>query len=353
MILATGALFSAPVLLHIDDIEIGGKPVHLFPDEELERLFVVDYLNETVKVVDTTLNQVVDELDQSAYPVFCSVSANYVIVSDFWGHKLDFYDRRSLDYSHAMPVRAGPGYSIVRGDLLYFVSQREFYLQVADIRRKKVYQEFELTGRVPKFFILDDLAILPYYDNYHTWSRDFELEDSIGIINLSSIFRWSIEGKIKKPLNVIRLAEGRYAVAGYLDTGIHEINWGSKDVKTLVDWEGHSHIMDMIQTGGDLVVTSMSDPRLFVYNMGRGSLRKVPSLKGILDLEMMPGPYLGALSNFDETLQVFSDDYALIEEHPVGAYPIKAMSVGERLYVLCMDSAEINVFSIQGGAREE
>lgn len=346
LILSGSLLFSEKIFQHITDINIEGKPVHMFSDDIFNRIFVVDYENEVVKVVDIQKQQVVKTLDKSSYPVYCSLSADYVIVSDFWGYKLDFYHRDNLDFSHSIQTRRGPGYSIVQGDLLYFVTQREYYLQVLDIERKGIYQEFDLTGRVPKFYMFDGLAILPYYDNYHTWSRDFELENSIGIINVSSIFRWNIEGHVKKPLNVVRIGEGKYAISGYLDNGVHTISWGKMGIEVLTEWEGHSHIMDMIRFGDTLIIPSMSEEQVYIYDLVLKSLSVRECAKGVLDVENYKDEYYVLCSNFDEKLQVFDEYNQLIEEHETGAYPIKCMIEDNRCYILCMDSAEINIFEI-------
>ena len=323
-------------LVHKSDIPIGGKPVHFFLDEIYKRIFVIDYQNENITTV----------LEKSSYPVFCSFSKSYVIVSDFWGHKIDFYKRDDLTFSHSIKTRNGPGYSLVKDDLLYFVSQRDFFFQVLDIERKGIYQEFELTGRVPKFYIYDGLVILPYYDNYHTWSRDFELQNSISIINLSSLYRWDIEGLVKKPLSVLRLQEGQYAISGYLDNSIYEITWGSMDTKTLINWPNHSHILDMTLFQNHILVPSMSEEKLFIYDFQENNLKEIDCAKGVLDIEFCNHEGIFLLSNFDEVIQLFSSNYELLEEHKVGNYPIKMLIEKDRLFVLCMDSAEINVFKI-------
>jgi hypothetical protein len=333
-------------LVHKNDIQIGGKPVHFFLDEIYQRIFVIDYQNENIKVIDAQTEAITKILEKSSYPVFCSFSKSYVIVSDFWGHKIDFYQRDDLSFSHSVNTRNGPAYSIVKDDLLYFVSQRDYFFQVLDIERRGIYQEFELTGRVPKFYIYDGLVILPYYDNYHTWSRDYELKNSISIINLSSLYRWDIEGLVKKPLSVLRLKEGRYAISGYLDNGIYEIKWGSMDTKTLVNWPDHSHILDMTLFQNNILVPSMSDEKLFVYDFDKNTLKRIDCAKGVLDIEFFNQEGIFLLSNFDEILQLFSSKYELLEEHKVGKYPIKMLIDKERLYVLCMDSAEINIFNI-------
>lgn len=339
-------LTAESVFQHIDDVQLGGKPVHIFSDPDYNRLFVIDYANEVVKAIDTDENRVVKTMDKSSYPVYCSFSRDYIIVSDFWGYKMDFYHRDDLEYSHAVKTRQGPGFSIVQGELLYFVTQREYFLQVMDINRRGIYQEFELTGRVPKFYMFDGLAILPYYDNYHTWSNDFELENSIGIINVSSIFRWNIEGHVKKPLNVVRIEEGRYAISGYLDNGIHSISWGKMGIDVLTEWIGHSHIMDMIRFRDRLIIPSMSEEQLYIYNLVNGELKVRECAKGVLDVETFEDTYYLLCSNFDEKIQIFNDEDNLIEEHAVGEYPIKCLVVGNKCYVLCMDSAEINIFNI-------
>lgn len=333
-------------IIHKKDISIGGKPVHFFLDEKYERLFVVDYLEENIKVISTQTETLTTLLEESAYPVFCSFSAMYVIVSDFWGHKLDFYKRDNLAYSHSVKTRKGPGFSQIKDGLLYFVSQRDYYLQVLDIERGGIYQEFELTGRVPIFYIYDGLVILPYYDNYHTWSRDYELQNSICIINLSSLYRWDIEGLVKKPLSVLRIQEGRYVISGYLDTGIYEISWGSMDTRTLVEFQNHSHILDMTLFQDSLLVPSMSKEKLAVYNYQEKQLKNIDCAKGVLDIETYKHEGLFLLSNFDEVIQLFSPDFKLIEQHNVGSYPIKMLIDDDKLFVLCMDSAEINVFYI-------
>jgi hypothetical protein len=346
LLIIPSVFFSEDVFNHTSNIDIGGKPVHLFSDFENNRLFVVDYENEVVKVVDTIEKKVIRKLDKSSYPVFCSISSNYIIVSDFWGYKLDFYNRYNLEFSHSVKTRRGPGFSVVQDDLLYFVTQREYYLQVLDIERRGIYQEFELTGRVPKFYMLDGLAILPYYDNYHTWSRDFELDNSIGIINVSSIFRWNIEGQVKKPLNIIRLEEGKYAISGYLDHGIHTISWGKMGIEVLTEWNGHSHIMDMVKFRDYLIVPSMSEEQLFLYDMERRGIVVKECAKGVLDVETYEDKYFVLCSNFDEKIQVFDENLNMIEEHQTGNYPIKCLIEEKKCYVLCMDSAEINVFEI-------
>ena len=334
--------------MHQNDIQIGGKPVHFFVDEQYERIFVIDYLEENVKVVSTETEEMISILKKSSYPVYCSFSKNYIIISDFWGHKVDFYARDDLSYSHSVKSRNGPAYSLVKDDLLYFVSQRDYYLQVLDIERRGIYQEFELTGRVPVFYLYDGLAILPYYDNYHTWSRDFELHNSICIINLSSLYRWDIEGLVKKPLTVLRLQEGRYAVSGYLDNGIYQISWGDMDTQTIVEWPDHSHVLDMTAFGESILVPSMSEESMYVYHINDKKLETVDCAKGVLDIELYNDEGIILLSNFDERIQVFSSEYQLLEEHSVGNYPIKMMIHNEKLYVLCMDSAEINVFTTVG-----
>ncbi len=333
-------------LIHQNDIHIGGKPVHFFLDEKNERIFVIDYLEENVKVINTKTEQITTVLKESSYPVYCTFSETFVIISDFWGHKLDFYNRSDLSYSHGIVTRNGPAFSIVKDGLLYFVSQREYYLQVLDIERRGIYQEFELTGRVPIFYIFDGLAILPYYDNYHTWSREYELHNSICIINLSTLYRWDIEGLVKKPLTVLRLQEGRYAISGYLDNGIYQISWGDMDTKALVEWNEHSHILDMTAFRDYVLVPSMSEERLFIYNFTDEVLDSVNSAKGVLDIEVYNDDGILLLSNFDEVVQVFSSEFQLLGEHTVGEYPIKMMINNTKLYVLCMDSAEINVFTI-------
>jgi len=333
-------------LSHVYDISVGGKPVHFFMDDTHERLFVIDYLQENIKVINTHEGEIIKTLEKSAYPVFCSFSKSYVIVSDFWGHKLDFYNRSTLSFSHSVKTRSGPAYSLVKGDLLYFVSQRDFYFQVLDIDRRGIYQEFELTGRVPKFYIYDGLVILPYYDNYHTWSRDYELKNSISIINLSSLYRWDIEGLVKKPLSVLRLQQGRYAITGYLDHGIYEISWGNMDTTVMVKWPDHSHILGMTLFQDHILVPSMSEEKLFAYQVNKDELLEIQCAKGVLDIDSYQDEWFFLLSNFDEVLQLFSSKLVLLEEHSVGQYPISMLIDNDRLYVLCMDSAEINVFDI-------
>src|SRR6056297_954681 len=320
--------------IHQNDIQIGGKPVHFFLDEQYKRIFVIDYLEENVKVISTQSEQMTTILKESSYPVYCSFSSSYVIVSDFWGHKIDFYNRADLSFSHSVKTRKGPAFSVVKDDLLYFVSQRDYYLQVLDIERRGIYQEFELTGRVPFFYVYDGLAILPYYDNYHTWSRDYELDNSICIINLSSLYRWDIEGLVKKPLNVLRLQEGRYAISGYLDNGIYQISWGNMNTKTLLEWEGHSHIYDMAVFENYILIPSMSEEKLFIYDYDHEQLDAINSAKGVLDVEIYDREGFFLLSNFNEVLQVFSPNFQLIEEHSVGEYPIKMMIHDDRLYGL-------------------
>jgi len=333
-------------LVHSNDIVVGGKPVHFFLDDTYNRIFVIDYLNEDIKVIDSKTETVSVVLKESSYPVFCSFSDSFVIVSDFWGHKIDFYKRDDLSFSHSVKTRKGPAYSIVKENLLYFVSQRDFFFQVLDIERRGVYQEFELTGRVPKFYIYDGLVILPYYDNYHTWSRDYELQNSISIINLSSLYRWNIEGLVKKPLSVLRLQEGHYAISGYLDNGIYEITWGSMDTKILIDWPDHSHILDMTLFQNHILVPSMSEEKLFIFDFNENTLKEIGCAKGVLDIEFCNHEGIFLLSNFDEVIQLFSSNYELLEEHKVGKYPIKMLIDKDKLYVLCMDSAEINIFNI-------
>ncbi len=320
----------------------------MFSDSENERLFVIDYEQEVVKVIDTQSGKICMILDEASYPVYCSFSTKYIIVSDFWGHKIDFYNRDDMTFSHSIETKKGPAFSIVNGDLLYFVSHREYFLQVLDIQRRGVFQEFELTGRVPKFYFYDSLVILPYYDNYHTWSRDYELEDSVGIINISSLFQWNIEGLVKKPLNVLRLDEGHYVISGYLDHGIYEITWGSMEARLLIEWSGHSHIMDMELFGDCILVGSMSEEELLIYDYKKNKLQRAPSAKGILDIDHYDDKYIFLLSNFDEKLQVLSSDFSLIGEYPVGQYPIKMLIEKDYCYVLSMDSAEITVFKIDG-----
>ncbi|HPF17001.1 MAG TPA: hypothetical protein P5107_03280 [Thermotogota bacterium] len=325
---------------------MGGKPAHFFLDERYQRIFVIDYLNELIKVVDIKSETMITTLTESNYPVFCSFSEQYVIVSDFWGHKIDFYDRSAMTYSHSVRTKNGPAYSLVKNDLLYFVSQRDYSLQVLDIERKGVFQEFSLSGRVPVFYIYDDLVILPYYDNYHTWSRDYELQNSLCIINLSTLYRWDIEGMVKKPLSVLRLNEGQYAISGYLDNGIYQISWGDMETKTLVQWQNHTHILDMTLWGDYILVPSMSEEKCFVYNHHQTLLKEIQCAKGVLDIEVYYDDGFLLLSNFDEVIQLYSNQFQLLDEQPVGQYPIKMLIHQDRVYVLCMDSGEINVFQL-------
>jgi hypothetical protein len=118
------------------------------------------------------------------------------------------------------------------------------------------------------------------------------------------------------------------------------------DTKTLVNWPDHSHILDMTLFQNNILVPSMSDEKLLVYDFDKNTLKRIDCAKGVLDIEFFNQEGILLLSNFDEILQLFSSKYELLEEHKVGKYPIKLLIDKERLYVLCMDSAEINIFNI-------
>jgi len=327
-------------------VELGGKPVHMFPDSNYNRLYVINYETNEVDVINSLIFKKERTLKESSYPVFVSLSKDYIIVSDFWGYKLDIYRRSSLDYISSINVRRGPGYSLVRNNLVYFVSQREYYLQVLDLDNMRVSQEFELSGRVPKFYFFGDIAILPYYDNYHTWSWDFEFPESVGFINVSSLFRWNLEGMIKKPLNVLEIEEGKYIITGYLDQGIWEFNWGNMKVEKFIDWDRHSHIMDMCYFNDYVVVPSMSDENLFYARIDTKSVSSVPSSRGVMSVLNYEDEYLFALSNFENKILIYDKNMNKIEEHNTGDYPISMCVIDDKLFVLCMDDARIDVMEI-------
>ncbi len=343
---AATAAFSADIF-GIGYIELEGKPVHMFPDEVYNRIYVVNYQTNEVDVVNSLILKKQRSLKESKYPVYVSLSEKYIIVSDFWGYKLDFYLRSSMDFLRSVNVRQGPGYSYVRNDLLYFVTQREYYLQVLDIDNFTVSQEFELSGRVPKFYFYEDIVILPYYDNYHTWSRDFELEESVGFINVSSLFRWNLEGMTKKPLNILEIEQGKYIITGYLDNGIWKFDWGSMNVDEYITWKGHSHIMDMAFFCDDVVIPSMSDEYIYFVNLNSKFTDKVKSARGIIALENYGDEILIALSNFENKVLVYDSGRNLAGEYETGDYPISMCILDNRLYVLSMDDARIDVFKIQ------
>jgi len=329
-------------------IALQGKPAHQFFDPLFQRLFVLDYQNPGVQVFDAHSGSRLLELGGLSFPTFLSFSAEYLFVSDFWGHRLVLFHRDSLEWAASIPVRRGPGFSLVEGSSLFLVSQLEYALQVFDLESLALRQSFELEGRVPRFFLFDDLLVLPYYDNYHTWSRDFELEDSIGFINLDTMYRWSIRGVSKKPLHVIRLEQGVYLAAGYLDRGIWLIRWGETEVQPLVSWQGYSHLMDMVLFHDRLVLASMSEESLLsVFPDGSG-LVTVPAAGGMIDLEPVGDSFLAGISNFENRLLLFDSTLKRIAQIETGDYPISVRFWQGKLFVLCMDEPCVQVYSLEG-----
>ncbi len=338
--------FEGSLLTEIAQIELQGKPVQMQIDHAQDYAYITDYDKRVVRVVDLRSLDLAFSLTQSNYPVFVSFSEDYVMVSDFWGHKVDFYIRGTSLLDFSVPTPRGPGYSVYHKGLLYVTTQLEHQLIVIDPDAQKVAQSFPLIGRVPKFSIFESLAILPYYDNYHTWSRDFELEHSIHLMNLTTLHRWNIDGVSKKPLHILPIDTGVYALSGYLDQGIWIARWGNQSVEALAQWTGHTHIMDMCLFGDTIVVPSMSNNRLQLVRVSNGSVDSVPSATGILALANYEDRYLFALSNFHNLLQVYHDGFQLKEEHSTGDYPIAMEIHDTRLLVVSMDRAILQVFQI-------
>lgn len=345
--------WSTPFLKEKAIIPIGGKPVQMQIDGDQDYAYIIDYEKRNIKVVDLRSFEKVLTLAQSSYPVYTAFSDDYAIVSDFWGHKVDFYIRGTSLLDFSVPTPRGPGYAIYHQGLVYVTTQLEHQLIVIDPDRKAIAQSFALIGRVPRFSIFDSLIILPYYDNYHTWSRDFELEHSIHLMNLRTLHRWNIDGISKKPLHILEIEPGIYALSGYLDQGIWLARWGSETVLPLAQWRGHTHIMDMVLFKDDVVVPSMSNDHLFFVSMQTGNLESVGSATGILSLVNYEDRLLFALSNFHNLLQIYDPFRVLVEEHEVGDYPIAMKSHGDLLLVLSMDDADLRVFQILAGEEIE
>jgi len=335
-----------PVLTLRSEVALEGKCVQLFVDETYGRAFVIDYLNHTVHVVDLVEERVFHRLTQSSYPVYLVFHADRIYVSDFWGHKVDAYDRESLLLISSIPCKRGPGYMLERGGLLYVASQLEPVLQVFYLPTGQELYAFPLEGRVPKFYLLDDLVILPYYDNYHTWSRDFEMVDSVAFLNPTTFTRWNIEGKIKKPLHILSLESGKYLIAGYLDSAIWRVDWGQKEVTEYITWKGHSHIMDVALFAGKIAITSMSEDDLFYLDPTSKELKRITLGGGIIDLEPYRDQYLFAAGNFDNLLYVLDGDYRLVETKPLKDYPIAMKVYDNRLVVLNMDGPILATYEI-------
>lgn len=334
------------VLTLLSEVALDGKCVQLFLDEPFQRAFAIDYLNHLVYVVDLEENVIVHRISQSAYPVYLVFHADRIYISDFWGHKVDAYDRESLRLVSSIPCKRGPGYMIERGGLLYVASQLEPTLQVFYLPTGEELYAFPLEGRVPKFYLLDDLVILPYYDNFHTWSRDFEMVDSVAFLNPTTFSRWNIEGKIKKPLHILRMEAGKYLVVGYLDNAIWRVDWGQKEVTEFVSWKGHSHIMDVALFAGRIAISSMSEDDLFYVDPTSKELKRSALGGGIIDLEPYRDQYLFAAGNFDNALYVLNAQYGLVETWPLKEYPIAMKTYGNRLVVLNMDHPILAIYEI-------
>jgi hypothetical protein len=330
-------------------IPLKGKCVHLFVDDVFGRAYIIDYLNRFIYAIDLEQNKIINEITGSGYPVFLSFHSDTIYVSDFWGHKIDAYDRDNLKYLFSIPCKRGPGYILERGGLLYVASQLEPELQVFLLSTKELLYSFPLKGRVPIFYLLDDLVILPYYDNFHTWSRDFELEDSVAFLNPTTFSWWTIEGNIKKPLHVLRIDDGKYIVSGYLDNGLWSVDWGQKQVYSFVTWKGHSHIMDTVQFLDKIAVSSMSEDTLYFIDLRSKELTEVLLSGGVIDLEPYKDLYLFALSNFDNLLYVIDERYELVETVAIPDYPIAMKIFRDRLLVLNMDEPVLTVFDIIKG----
>jgi len=343
-----GSVFSgeASVLNLLSEVALEGKCVQLFIDEAYQRAFVIDYLNHVVHAVDLKTNRISHRISQSAYPVYILFHADHLYISDFWGHKVDVYDRESLLRVASIPCKRGPGYMIERGGLLYVASQLEPVLQVFYLPTGEELYAFPLEGRVPKFFLLDDLVILPYYDNYHTWSRDFEMVDSVAFLNPTTFSRWDIEGKIKKPLHILRIESGKYLVVGYLDNAIWRVDWGQKEVTEFVSWKGHSHIMDVAMFAGYIAISSMSEDDLFYLSLPSKDLHRITLGGGLIDLEPYQDRYLFAAGNFDNTLYVLDAQYRLVETWPLKDYPIAMKAYHNRLAILNMDNPVLAIYEI-------
>lgn len=331
------------------EILLEGKPVQFFIDEIYQRAFVIDYQSRNISVIDIENRKIVQTLSKSSYPIHITFHVEWICVSDFWGHKIDIYQRDTLTYLSSLPCKRGPAFSLERGGLLYVASQLEPELQIFHLATAELLFSFPLQGRVPIFYLLDDVVILPYYDNYHTWSQDFEMVDSVAFLNPTTFVRWNIEGKTKKPLHVLRLDTGKYLIVGYLDNGLWSVDWGQREVAQLVSWKGHTHIMDVALFAEKLAVTSMSENDLFFYDFSSKQITKVALTGGIIDIENYDNQYLFGISNFENTLYVVDSTLQIREKYPIPDYPISMKIWKQQLFILTMDDAMLTIFSISTG----